>query len=362
MIRIGASGKDAELEINLFDGAGVAITGHAFLAGEVLISLPNANAALEVFGNADEANIIEKGRGRYALRLTALETATGGMVHLDLDTTAAGGCMPHSVTERIGVVDANIDMVKGDDCPPLANGRFDASIGYTQSTNVHLLQAGLGIRRVQILGVGADYVTFNLQGQMGGEANETIAANTLVGHLFTLECLSRTVHDGSYPQTRQIIAWEDLGSNLGKATMHRAWSPMPTGDVGAEGDYQGTVWPGGPLASEIQSGLATSTTVTTAETAILAALDTVLADLLAIGGLLHRNAMVDGGAGQTGPSYDANGNMLVGRVRVFTDAAGLAAATLGAADDADGEVYRFTLTGTVASQKMASFKALQVIP
>ena len=108
-------------------------------------------------------------------------------------------------------------------------------------------------------------------------------------------------------------------------------------------------------------GLATSTDVGDAETAILAALDAIAADLLAIGGLLHRNSMVDGGAGQPGPSYDANGNLLSARVRVFINAAALASATLGAADDVDEEVYRFTLTGTAASQKMASFQARQVL-
>lgn len=113
--------------------------------------------------------------------------------------------------------------------------------------------------------------------------------------------------------------------------------------------------------TEIQAGIATATALADAETAILAATDALAAELIAIGGLLHRNAMIDGGSGQLGPSYDANGNLLTGRVRVFADQADLAAATLGAADDADGEVYRYTLTGTVASQKMASFKARQVL-
>lgn len=83
----------------------------------------------------------------------------------------------------------------------------------------------------------------------------------------------------------------------------------------------------------------------------------VLTELTAIGGLLHRNALADTF------TYDpGSGDMLTCRVRVFTNATALAAATIGAADNADGEVARFTLTGTIASNKPASFKARQVLP
>lgn len=95
MIRKGASGKDAELAINLFDAmTGAPIVGHVWIAGELLLVLPNG-----VFANATVANIVEKGRGRYALRLTALESAVTGMVQIDLDTT--NGYLPHSLVDQI---------------------------------------------------------------------------------------------------------------------------------------------------------------------------------------------------------------------------------------------------------------------
>lgn len=107
MIRKDASGKDAEIPINLFDAnTGAAIEGHIWVDGEVLLALPDG-----VFANANVANIDEKGRGRYALQLTALETATTGMVQLDLDTT--NGYLPHSMVDWILDV-PTVAFVSGD--------------------------------------------------------------------------------------------------------------------------------------------------------------------------------------------------------------------------------------------------------
>jgi hypothetical protein len=95
MILKGTSGKDAELPISLFDATtGAAITGHTWVLGEVLVALPGGT-----FANATIANIVEKGRGKYALQLTSSETATTGGVQLILDTT--NGYAPHSWEETI---------------------------------------------------------------------------------------------------------------------------------------------------------------------------------------------------------------------------------------------------------------------
>lgn len=95
MIPKGSSGKDAEIPINLFDAnTGAAITGHVWVTGEVLIALPGGTMQ-----NANVANIVEKGRGRYALQLTAAESATTGGVYLDLDTTS--GYLVHSWSDVI---------------------------------------------------------------------------------------------------------------------------------------------------------------------------------------------------------------------------------------------------------------------
>jgi hypothetical protein len=74
-------------------------------------------------------------------------------------------------------------------------------------------------------------------------------------------------------------------------------------------------------------------------------------------GLLHDNAMVDGGAGQAQPTYSADKVLLSARVRVFASSAALAAAALGAADGASGEIYRYTVTGEdTGTGLMKSFK------
>lgn len=96
-IPLGASGKDAELLINLFTPAGVAITGQVWTAG-VYVCLPNGTYAAAT--GAQLARIVEKGRGRYALQLSGTETSNTGTVQLDLDATALG-CLPHSQSEDI---------------------------------------------------------------------------------------------------------------------------------------------------------------------------------------------------------------------------------------------------------------------
>lgn len=74
-------------------------------------------------------------------------------------------------------------------------------------------------------------------------------------------------------------------------------------------------------------------------------------------GLLHGNSMIDGGVGATQPTYSAKGLLTGARVRVFASAGDLALATKGAADDADGEIYRYTITGEDNGLgKMASYK------
>ena len=57
------------------------ITGHVFIAGEVKIWLPGAVA----YVNASVLNVVEKGLGDYALRLTEAQTATAGSVFLYVD-------------------------------------------------------------------------------------------------------------------------------------------------------------------------------------------------------------------------------------------------------------------------------------
>jgi hypothetical protein len=81
----------------------------------------------------------------------------------------------------------------------------------------------------------------------------------------------------------------------------------------------------------------------------------ILDELIDIGGLLHRNATVDN-------VVRSGGSLVSARLRIFANAAALAAAVVGAADDANGEIRRYAITGTVdGNGRMSSFKATQVL-
>lgn len=73
-IPVGASGAQAELPFRCMDGDGNPVLGlGTFAAHTVERKLPGGT-----FAAATKANIVEWGRGRYALRLTAGESATAG--------------------------------------------------------------------------------------------------------------------------------------------------------------------------------------------------------------------------------------------------------------------------------------------
>jgi hypothetical protein len=72
-------------------------------------------------------------------------------------------------------------------------------------------------------------------------------------------------------------------------------------------------------------------------------------------GLHGDNSLLDGGAGSPALVY-LNGLLVGARVRVFASSAALAAATAGAADNADGEVFRWNVTGTNASGLSATLR------
>lgn len=80
MIIVGESDPNArEVPFHLPDENNplVGKTGHVFVDGEVKIRLPGAS-----YANATVANIVEKGFGDYALRLTQAQTANEGFAYL----------------------------------------------------------------------------------------------------------------------------------------------------------------------------------------------------------------------------------------------------------------------------------------
>lgn len=77
-----------------------------------------------------------------------------------------------------------------------------------------------------------------------------------------------------------------------------------------------------------------------------------------VAGLMQMNAVIDGGAGQSNVVYSALGLPITQRIRCFATAAQKDAATFGAADDADGEVFRFLATASdigVSLPRMGTF-------
>ena len=72
-------------------------------------------------------------------------------------------------------------------------------------------------------------------------------------------------------------------------------------------------------------------------------------DIGVIKGLLLGNYVLDGGSGNVSATYDANGCMTSGRIRVFANSTATAAATKGAANGADSEIARVDLTATAVT-------------
>lgn len=73
------------------------------------------------------------------------------------------------------------------------------------------------------------------------------------------------------------------------------------------------------------------------------------ADIAIIKGL-QGNVVLDGGDGvATGPTYDGDGMLTTGRIRVFATAAAAEAATAGQAAGAAGEIAAFTIATTGAN-------------
>ena len=65
-----------------------------------------------------------------------------------------------------------------------------------------------------------------------------------------------------------------------------------------------------------------------------------------VAGHAGKNAVLDGGAGVPNVPHNGNNNLTTCRLRVFATAAEASAATLGAADGADGEILRSTFDST----------------
>lgn len=77
----------------------IPITGHAFSTGELQLKLPGAG-----YVNANVANVVEKGFGDYALRLTAGQVVTEGWAYLyaNVASGADPNAQPWSSAEQIG--------------------------------------------------------------------------------------------------------------------------------------------------------------------------------------------------------------------------------------------------------------------
>lgn len=86
----------AEVAFTLFDGL-TPLTGHAFTLGEVQIKLPGAG-----WVNASVAKIVEKGYGRYCVRLTSSQTAVAGDVYIRAVVTGSQSYFGSDVIGELG--------------------------------------------------------------------------------------------------------------------------------------------------------------------------------------------------------------------------------------------------------------------
>lgn len=124
----------------------------------------------------------------------------------------------------------------------------------------------------------------------------------------------------------------------------------------------------GDAVTEIQAGLATAANlavvagyVDTEIGTIITALTAMQVDITRLLGAHRINSVTDGGAGAASIVYDSGKRLTSARVRVFASAAAANAAVLGAANGADGEIARYTLTATIAASVTESFKMVTAL-
>lgn len=92
---------------------------------------------------------------------------------------------------------------------------------------------------------------------------------------------------------------------------------------------------------------------------IAAAFAVIQADITRLLGLHHDNSVTDGGFGFPSIQRDSGKRLLTLRRRVFASKAAAIAATLGAADNADGEIFRYIATSTVDLNVNSSLRSLR---
>lgn len=90
------------LTADTFTGPG--LTGHVFVLGEVQMKLPGAG-----WVSVALTQIVEKGYGRYAVRLTSAQCTTSGVVYIRANVS---GAQPYSGVEEIGT--AGGDIIEND--------------------------------------------------------------------------------------------------------------------------------------------------------------------------------------------------------------------------------------------------------
>lgn len=140
MILLGKTGQDAEIPFNLFRSSdGTAITGYTFSTGDVKYATPGSPMV-----DAPIINIREVGRGKYALQLEGLDTATSGAVYLDVNTaqTNGGDCLPSSWAESI--IDVSVNVLDA----LLTDHTIGGSVGEALAIAIGLLQGNFFIDTV----------------------------------------------------------------------------------------------------------------------------------------------------------------------------------------------------------------------
>lgn len=110
-IPVGASGAQAEIPFSVWDGDGEPVEITDWSSHTVQVRLPGGT-----FSDATKANIVSYGpaganhRGRYALQLTALESATAGQASIYV-ASGAGEFRPYWGDETIEPVAPSVSEI-----------------------------------------------------------------------------------------------------------------------------------------------------------------------------------------------------------------------------------------------------------
>jgi hypothetical protein len=379
VIAKGSTGSDAELVIKLFNKTtGAAITGQSFSTGDIKVWLPSGGSMV----SATVANVVEKGLGYYALRLTATESATTGRAYLVL-VVGANPWQAHAYEDAI------IDVATASQVSGIAV--TSAALNATAGSRTITSGSGSGgvantVALDDVYDAVSDsagaldfYYEFNISGTADAVGVSAQWFGYLSGILDSLKVYAYNWGGTSWDQIGTVrgIAGSTVGdqewpltsahTSSGVVRIRFANTGLTSATLNTDRILLGYVVPaaGVTMTSAIKSKTDLLPAVAAGSNAGLPIVGTQIPNATAgaVGGLAKITAIGQGPGGVLKPNsmedncvYSA-GKLTSSRLRVFATSSALASAVPSHADNADGEVERYVSAATYdGGGNLTSFK------